>query len=588
MTSSDWRSSGQVRAAQWALSWQAVTVAAPLWVLGLTANEPAAYGGPVALAQTLLISTAGYAVMAAVMLLAGSSALVRRVRGRQAALLVGVVVAVAAELRLIVLVGGLRLAELPDDVALLTRLIGSAALALFFAVSAVVVLDAWARYRSERRQLLTSLLSTAAQTDVHELPLAELAKGLRRNVSGSLAESRAQTDQALDAVRDALTAGDDGRAQLRDVQGQVDRGWREISHEVWSRFNIVLPRFSAREAIYAFALTRPFPLLGVAAGAAGMGWFYFARFFEPALALAAGSLWLAGAVAVAVVSNWLVRAAPRAAVTVVALALLLLLANPLLTVGVGLIPAVETDLIVRGVLLNVNVVISLVLLGAATVVRNNREAKLAALRRGIDDALFARLQFETRFVAEARAIASDLHGSSRTGLLAATLQLEAAIDRGDRSAAVELVEQVRASIHHAESAVDAPPVIDVTAVEELITQWQSVVDIAVEGSWRAVPNHLAADVHSVVSDAFADAMRHGNCSRIDIVVQGDADGVELRIANDGIALSTHATAGLGSANLDRLAASAWSRATDAAGRTVLTVRLGARSAPLASPKKIRR
>jgi signal transduction histidine kinase len=103
-----------------------------------------------------------------------------------------------------------------------------------------------------------------------------------------------------------------------------------------------------------------------------------------------------------------------------------------------------------------------------------------------------------------------------------------------------------------------------------------------------VPHHLAADVHSVVSDAFADAMRHGSCSRINIAVQGDADGVELRIANDGIALSAHAIAGLGSANLDRLAASAWSRGTDAAGRTVLTVRLGARSAPLASAKTMRR
>jgi hypothetical protein len=586
MTSSDWQSSGPLRAAQWALSWQAATVAAPLWVLGLTANEPAAYGGSVALAQVLLISTVGYAVMAAVMLLAGNSALVRRARGRGAAFLVGVIVAVAAELRLAVLVGGLREAELPNDVGLATRLIGSAMLALLFAVSAVVVLDAWARYRRERGQLLTSLLSAAEPSGVHELSLAQLAEGLRRDVSSSLAESRMHTDKALDAVRDALTAGDDGRAQLRNVQGQVDRGWRETSHEVWSRFNIILPRLSAREAVFAFALTRPFPLLGVAAGAAGMGWFYFARFYDVLSALTVGALWLAGAAAVAMASNWLVKRAPRAALTVVVVALLLLLANPLLAVALGLIPTVETSLIVRGMLLNFNAVIALVMLGAAAAVRNNREAQLTALRRGINDALFTRLQLTTRFVAEARAIASDLHGSSRTGLLAATLQLEAAIDRGDRLAAVELVEQVRASIHQAESAVDAPAIIYVTAVEELIIQWQSVVDIAVEGSWRAVPHHLAADVHSVVSDAFADAMRHGNCSRIDIVVRGGADGVELRIANDGIALSAHAVAGLGSANLDRLAASAWSRGTDAAGRTVLAVRLGVVNNTVAANKSV--
>jgi signal transduction histidine kinase len=126
----------------------------------------------------------------------------------------------------------------------------------------------------------------------------------------------------------------------------------------------------------------------------------------------------------------------------------------------------------------------------------------------------------------------------------------------------------------------------VTAVEELITQWQSVVDIAVEGSWRAVPHHLAADVHSVVSDAFADAMRHGSCSRINIAVQGDADGVELRIANDGIAFNAHAAAGLGSANLDRLAGSAWSRTTDATGRTVLSVWLGVTNNTVAAIKTV--
>jgi hypothetical protein len=156
--------------------------------------------------------------------------------------------------------------------------------------------------------------------------------------------------------------------------------------------------------------------------------------------------------------------------------------------------------------------------------------------------------------------------------MAEALRLEAALDRGDREAAIEVVEKLRAEMLVAEVSIEQPiDRIELSDIERVIDNWRSVCAIDVTGSWRAVPPALLADVHTVVVEGIVDAMRHAVCSHITITIQSSGTGVELSLTNDGKTSPHSATPGLGSALLDQLAPGSWSRETDEHGHTRLRV-----------------
>jgi hypothetical protein len=156
--------------------------------------------------------------------------------------------------------------------------------------------------------------------------------------------------------------------------------------------------------------------------------------------------------------------------------------------------------------------------------------------------------------------------------MAEALRLEAALDRGDREAAIEVVEKLRAEILAAEFSLDRPiPRIEPTDIEHVIDNWRSVCAIDVTGSWSAVPPALLADVHTVVVEGIVDAMRHAVSSHIAITIQPTNTGLELSLINDGEATMHSAVPGLGSALLDELAPGSWSRDADDHGQTRLRV-----------------
>jgi signal transduction histidine kinase len=156
--------------------------------------------------------------------------------------------------------------------------------------------------------------------------------------------------------------------------------------------------------------------------------------------------------------------------------------------------------------------------------------------------------------------------------MAEALRLEAALDRGDKQAAIEVVETLRAEMLEAEFSLERSiERIEPADIERVIDNWRSVCAIDVKGSWSAVPPGLLAAVHTVVVEGIVDAMRHAVCSHIAITIQPSGIGVELSITNDGKTSPHSATPGLGSALLDQLAPGSWSRETDEHGHTRLRV-----------------
>lgn len=556
------------------LSPLSIIASAPLWVAGLVVNEPAAFLGWTALVHTVIISAVGYGVMAVIMLAADRLPAVRRLRGALAAVVVALVIVIATEARLAAVLLGFSLAGLPDGVPLLQRAVSSALLGLIAFGFAGVALAAWAEYRDERDRLLWELLTTSNRLDGHDAAVSAMSSVLRETVRGRLAEVRPAIARELDALRAALVAGEDGRRELEKLNSVADSRWRAISAETWKRFAPHRSRAGFREFAWAYATTRPFSLPAVLLGAGALTFFVFNRTQAPGDAALSLAVWLAMASVVAITVNTLVTRVPRAALGAVLSGYGVLVSYPAWLVAVGVVEWSQTDLLIRIAVINAQVVVVLMLAGASPAIARNRDAVLAALRRRRDRSSVHQLQLESRLLGVASELAATLHGSSRSAFMAEALRLEAALDRGDRTAAIALVDDVRAAILEAEHAVDrSSRAVDASDIVEAIENWRSVCDIDVRGSFTDVPPSLRAAVHTVVVEGISDAMRHGDCSRIDIVLRRTPEGVELAMTNDGEPVDPHAPAGLGTALLDRLAPERWSRGLDRDGRTRLTVSL---------------
>lgn len=552
-----------------------VFASAPLWVVGLVVNEPAAYLGWSALTVTVIVSTLGYGVMAALMLAAERLPALRRLTGAPAVVVVALVIIVAAEARLAAVLIGFHLTGLPDDVPLLVRAVSSALLALVAFGYAGIALAAWAQYRDERERLLLDLLKATHRVDGHEAAVSTLSSALRETIRGRLAEARPVIVGKLDALRVALIAGEDGRRELEMLNSVADSRWRAISAETWKRFTPERSRASFSEFAWAYASTRPFSLFGVLLGAGSLTFFVFARTQAPSEAASSLAVWLVLSVVIAISTNALVVRVPSVALGAVLTGYGILMAYPVWLVLLGVIDVSQTDLLIRITVINVHTIIVMMIVCASPAIARNRHAVLSALRRR-DRMSVHQLQIESRLLGVLHEVAATLHGSSRSAFMAESLKLEAALDRGDRTAAIALVDDVRATILEAEYSVDRPSrPPSPFDIADVIDNWRSVCEIDVRGSWRDVPESLLPAAHTVVVEGISDAMRHGDCSRIDIAVQSTTAGVKLVVTNDGKPVDLDAATGIGTALLDRLAPGAWRRDHDDQGRTRLTVAIAA-------------
>ncbi len=547
-----------------------IAVTAPLWILGIVANEPATFLSPTAAVQVTIIGILGGLVMAATLMLSDRFLVVPGEGGVRANLIIGAAIVVSAELRLAVIVGGFELAGLPNDVPLVARALGAAVLAVAGSAAVGVALRTWNDFARERDRLLQSMHETMERAEGHEVAVATFSAVLRQSIQGQLAEVRSQISKELDALTSALVAGSDGRRELMRMRAMTDSRWRAISADVWKGLR---PRGAGfREFLWTYSLTRPYSLLSVVGGGTALTFFVFGRVFDPEGAALALAAWLVLAVVVGLGTNTIARRRPRIALGTLVFSVVLMLSFPLFLVLLGMLDADEPGLLARTMFVNFEAVAGMMMVGASPAVARNRAAVLGALRRSRDHASIQQLQLESRLLGVARQLAATLHGPSRATFMAEALRLEAALDRGDKQAAIEVVEKLRAEILAAEFSIERPiERIKQSDIEGVIDNWRSVCTIDVNGSWRAVPPALLGAVHTVVVEGILDAMRHGLCSHIAITIQPTNTGLELSLTNNGKATLHSAAPGLGSALLDQLAPGSWSRETDDQGQTRLRV-----------------
>jgi signal transduction histidine kinase len=177
-----------------------------------------------------------------------------------------------------------------------------------------------------------------------------------------------------------------------------------------------------------------------------------------------------------------------------------------------------------------------------------------------------------RRVAEERVrIARDLHDIVAHNIAAISLQAATGAHVADahpdqareallaiRQASRQTLDELRSTLHILREGEDAPltPTPGLDALPELIEVVQDAgvpVELVVEGDLDHLPDAVAGAAYRIVQESLTNVMRHAGPARVDVCVQRRADGLEVRVADDGVgpplappstAMSGHGLAGM--------------------------------------------
>jgi len=99
------------------------------------------------------------------------------------------------------------------------------------------------------------------------------------------------------------------------------------------------------------------------------------------------------------------------------------------------------------------------------------------------------------------------------------------------------------------------------------------MQVSITGVEHAQASGHAKAVVRVVEEGLANAYRHGHAGSVEVSIAASADGVRIRVLDDGDGPPADIRPGLGSAVLESLAPAEWSLARTSDRRTVLDVLL---------------
>jgi signal transduction histidine kinase len=306
----------------------------------------------------------------------------------------------------------------------------------------------------------------------------------------------------------------------------------------------------------------------------------YSRVFDPAVGAALVGIWLAGALTVGSLGNWLLPPLQKYTVPVffVLVTLFLLSSFPLLALadfwGEG---TDETGRVVSVHALSVFVALSTSLPSS---VSTARDRILTGLKSSLDSTTLEKLHVESQMKVLSHKMASRLHGDIRGNFLAAVLKLQDHIARGNTRAAVQEIHALRDILKESQGGV---PVAEDSRgdLEKFVTNWGALIDIALDQPLSTVPEHYIPVVHTIVVDAVNNAVRHGKADWIRIGFAPEPGALLVTVQNNGEPKQS-GRSGLGTAHLDLYAPDKWSLLRNSQGMTQLLVRLEESAIPGAS------
>jgi signal transduction histidine kinase len=141
----------------------------------------------------------------------------------------------------------------------------------------------------------------------------------------------------------------------------------------------------------------------------------------------------------------------------------------------------------------------------------------------------------TEFSKITRDWAKYIHGTYTTKLEAAALAIEAAVSSNDPEATEQAIKQVEGTLKSDSTRSISKPQILLEEIRDRCSNWLGLIDINMVGKIGSDIAVVASikDVGDCVEEAVLNAVRHGDCSAIDIQILEKDEKVCLVITNNG-------------------------------------------------------
>lgn len=565
---------------RYAISLPIFLIGSPFWVLGFFFNEQVTYASERNALLMLALSLCGQLAMGLVLWIAHLTVARNRKITPVPLWMMVLVWTSAALARMVFLYYAMSWFGLQDDIPFAIRLSTAFAMAIVGYGMGAWAFEGLDRYRDERAELLTKLLDEEELLSRHRGAIDAMQTALVSQVDKQLSDSQKESLEALSRLEDSLHTDDHARPALKDLRELSDSTWQRISQELWSKAPSKPPRIKFSELFTLWAQSRPFsvPLLSVAA--VFLYVIVYSRIFGLGIGAIVSVTWLGLVVMFSVFANTLLAKLQRLNSIVFSVFFILAMFSSIPVLILFESIGFETTQWTRAIAVHAISVALSMGLGLPPAVTRSRENVLNALRNTISESNLEKLHVESRLAILSQKIANRLHGDIRGNFLAAMLNLQAHLDRGDTERARATIASLKELLSHPMSAGD-----DSTSEEEdlstFLANWSAIVDVSMDKPLSAVPSAFHAAVRTVVIDAVNNAVRHGEADWIQIETRVEPDAIILTIRNNGNPLSGD-RAGIGTANLNLLAPNSWSRIPLSGGITQLTARLTLENLPASS------
>ena len=575
-----WRDISSRLGGRRSVSLTAYLIGAPFWIFGFLANEAVSYESWSNAMGILLIATAGHLGLGAIFLIAHLTVMRHRSR-RPVSLWVAVAVwAIAGATRALILVVGLNLLALDDEVATLQRIVFSALMAIFGFGFTAYALDAIDRFAAARADVLETLLQGEEQLSAHRAAVESMKETLLAQVDQKLKESEEATATALDKLERSLTTESRAVPELDELRTLSDSTWQTVSQELWSSAPTDPPRIRVRELLELYATSRPARLVSIIVAGFFLLVLLYGRVFDPAIGVLLTGIWTASALAVGALANRFFPPLQQRAVPafLVLVTVFVFSAVPLLLLASSW--GYDTEHPWRVVSVHAITVVVALFTSLPSSVASARDRILAGLTRSLDSTTLEKLHVESQLKVLSQKIASRLHGDVRGNFLAAILRLQDHIARGDNRAAAAEIGVLR-DVLHATKDVPRAPLDSLAELQKFVDNWTALVDIALDRPLSGIPEEYRDAVHTIVVDAVNNAVRHGKATWIRIGFTQEPGALLVTVLNNG-QLQQSSRSGLGTSHLNLYAPDRWSLVRTSNGLTQLLVRLEDTSLPQAS------
>jgi signal transduction histidine kinase len=568
---------------RWAVSLAAYLLSAPFWILGFVLNEDITYESWESALSVIVVSTIGHLGLGLVFLVAHLTVLRNRRKTPAAFWLAVIVWGLSGATRALLLVVGLALFDLENTIPNAQRVIFSALIGIVGFAVLSYALDAIDRFRAVRAEVLEVLLQGEEQLSAHRAAVQSMQDALVARVDKRLKKSHDATIHALDQLEQSLTSSPQALPALEELRNLSDSTWQRISQDLWNSAPPLSPKIRIRELLNLLASSRPFSLLHLVL----VGFFLFAllysRVFDPLVGAALVGLWMAGALSIGALGNWLLPPLQKYTVPtfVVLVAVFLFSSIPLLLLAETWGAAADRPWRV----LSAHALFVLVVLGTSLLssVPTARERILAGLKQSLDTTTLEKLHVESQLKVLSHKMASKLHGDVRGNFLAVVMKLQDHIMAGDTATAAREVQALRSILQEPQDL--SPVTVDSRSdIEKFVENWKALVDIALDQPLSTVPDQYLSVVHTIVVNAVNNAVRHGKASWIRIGFTSEPHALLVTVQNNGEP-QQGTRAGLGTAQLELYAPDKWSLLRNSRGMTQLLVRLEESLLPAESPAR---